>query len=81
MHAAQHLCLQTVHRGLGCIGWLVDAVRLCSRLAECGACCVSAGGRGLKPGQHAGLPVRAGAPALGRGLSIKGRLMKKLRMG
>lgn len=35
----------------------------------------------LQPGQHAGLPVRAGAPALGKSLSVKGRLMKKLRMG
>jgi hypothetical protein len=52
-----------------------------SSVTECGMCSLAAGGRGLKPGQHAGLPVRAGAPALGRGLSIKGRLMKKLRLG
>jgi hypothetical protein len=81
MHTGRHLCLQTARWVLVCPGWLGDAVRLCSRPAERGACCLSAGGRGLKPGQHAGLPVRAGAPALGRGLSIKGRLMKKLRLG
>lgn len=42
---------------------------------------MGAGGKGLRPGQHAGLPLRAGAGGPGKSLSVKGRLMKKLRLG
>jgi len=40
-----------------------------------------AGSKAIGPGRHAGLPSVAAVGAAGKKLSVKGRLMKKLRLG